>query len=53
MSENVQNIRQSHKMRHKSHGKMRNGISRRVNFNRDENSGRHYLGRFTPPTAIC
>ena len=53
MSENVQNIRQSHKLQHESHEKLVSGINnRRINPIGEENQ-RGIFHEDTPVTIIC
>ena len=54
MSENIQNIRQSHKFHLESHEKLESGINNgKKNFSRDKNPARLLPGRCVFANIIC
>ena len=54
LSENVQDIRQSHKINHGSHKKLQSGInSQWKSFSRGENPKKHHPGRYALALTIC
>ena len=54
MSENVQNIRRSHKIHLKSRERLGSGIkNRKKNFNVSESSERHLPGRYAVDLTVC